>query len=65
MNELYELNALIVETMKNLEEDDTVTMEFKDGAYNIMFLVESFIKQKLEDYIEKAMRQYEDSKAKA
>lgn len=65
MNELHELNALIVETMKNLEADDTVTMEFKDGAYNIMFMVESFIKQKLEDYIERCMKQYEDSKAKA
>lgn len=65
MNELHELNALIVETMKNLEADETVTMEFKDGAYNIMFLVESFIKQKLEDYIERAVKRYEDSKAKA
>ena len=65
MNELHELHALIVETIKNLEEDQTVTMEFKDGAYNIMYLVENFIKQKLEDYIGKAMRQYEDSKAKA
>lgn len=65
MNELHELHALIVETMKNMEEDDTATMEYKDGAYNIMYLVENFIKQKLEDYIEKAMKQYEDSKAKA
>lgn len=65
MNELHELHEQIVETMKQMEADAEATEEFKDGAYNIMYLVESFIKKKLEEYIENAVKQYEDSKAKA
>lgn len=65
MNELHELHEQIVETMKQMEADVEATQEFKDGAYNIMYLVESFIKKKLEEYIENAVKQYENSKAKA
>ena len=65
MNELHEVHALIVEIMQKMEADPEVTEEFKDGAYNIMYAVESFIKEKLEDYINKAVKQYEDSQAKA
>lgn len=63
MNELHELHERIVMIMKNMEADPEATEEFKDGAYNIMYAVESFIKEKLEDYISKAVKQYEDSKA--
>ena len=65
MNELHELHIKIMEALKDMEKDETVTEEFRDGAYNVMYLVESFIKEKLEAYIEKAVKQYEDSQAKA
>ena len=65
MNELHELHMKIMETMGEMEKDETVTEEFKDGAYNIMYLVESFIKAKLEDYINNSIGQYENSKAKS
>lgn len=65
MNELHELHNEILRVMAEMEKDQEATQEFKDGAYNIMYLVESFIKKKLEEYIENAVKQYEDSKAKA
>lgn len=65
MNELHELHMKIMEALKEMENDQTVTEEFRDGAYNVMYLVESFIKEKLEAYINAAVKQYEDSQAKA
>ena len=65
MNELHELHMKIMEALKEMENDPTVTEEFRDGAYNVMYLVESFIKDKLEAYINAAVKQYEDSQAKA
>lgn len=65
MNELHELHLKIMEALKEMEKDQTVTEEFRDGAYNVMYLVESYIKERLEDYINKAVKQYEDSQAKA
>lgn len=65
MNELHELHMKIMEALKEMEKDQTVTEEFRDGAYNVMYLVESFIKEKLEAYIDAAVKQYEDSQAKA
>ena len=65
MNELHELHMKIMEALKEMENDQTVTEEFRDGAYNVMYLVESFIKDKLEAYINAAVKQYEDSQAKA
>lgn len=65
MNELHELHMKIMEALKEMENDPTVTEEFRDGAYNVMYLVESFIKEKLEAYINAAVKQYEDSQAKA
>ena len=65
MNELHELHMKIMEALKEMENDQSVTEEFRDGAYNVMYLVESFIKEKLEAYINAAVKQYEDSQAKA
>lgn len=65
MNELHELHMKIMEALKEMEKDETVTEEFRDGAYNVMYLVESFIKDKLEAYINAAVKKYEDSQAKA
>ena len=65
MNELHELHIKIMEALKEMENDPTVTEESRDGAYNVMYLVESFIKEKLEAYINAAVKQYEDSQAKA
>lgn len=65
MNELHELHMKIMEALKEMENDQTVTEEFRDGAYNVMYLVESFIKDKLEAYINAAVKQYEDTQAKA
>ena len=65
MNELHELHMKIMEALKEMENDQSVTEEFRDGAYNVMYLVESFIKEKLEAYIDAAIRQYEDTQAKA
>ena len=65
MNELHELHMKIMEALKEMKNDQSVTEEFRDGAYNVMYLVENFIKDKLEAYINAAVKQYEDSQAKA
>ena len=65
MNELHELHELIVKTMNEMEENDSISEEYKNGSYNTMYMVEEFIKQKLEEYIERSVNRYEDSKTKA
>ena len=58
-------DMLAVKETIEMENDQSVTEEFRDGAYNVMYLVENFIKDKLEAYINAAVKQYEDSQAKA
>lgn len=64
MTELHELLMRLMKHMTNVEKYEH-SEDYKDGVYSTIYIVEMFIKEKLEAYINAAVKQYEDSQAKA
>lgn len=56
MNELHELHMRLMKHMAEIEKDEH-SEDYIDGAYNTIFIVEMFIKQKLEEYLKNAEMQ--------
>lgn len=56
MNELHELHMRLMKHMAEIEKDEH-SEDYKDGTYSTIFIVEMFIKEKLEEYLKNAEMQ--------